>query len=132
MNEKKPAKPAPNAKTEAAPAQPHSALTPEAEANARIKDLQGQIVTLQKDVRMTEGRFTNRSPEAMKTLEKENQELRARLTLLEKALLAIANDSYRPRRLEEEKIQYEALRLAAVEFCKKANVDPEIWKNLVS
>ncbi|MCM2277799.1 MAG: hypothetical protein NDJ89_06955 [Oligoflexia bacterium] len=136
MSEKKPPKTASNTPATPAPAAasatPTSFPTPEAEVNHRIKELQAQVVTLQKEIRMTQGRFANRSPEIQKALEKENQDLRLRLSALEKALLAIHLDAHLPRRLEEEKTQYEALRLAIVEYCKKTNIDPEIWKNLVS
>ena len=37
-----------------------------------------------------------------------------------------------PRQAADEKLQTEVLKSAAVEFFKKANVDPEIWKSLVS
>lgn len=106
--------------------------SPEAQAEARIKELQAAIVRLQKELRTMKGQFSNRDPRLLRTLQQENEALQKRLARLETALLGLLLDAFRPRTVEEEKQQYEILRLAAVEFCQKANVDPEIWKNLVS
>lgn len=109
-----------------------AALTPEAQASARIKDLQAAVAALQKDCRTLEGLLANRNPQALERLNQENEKLRARAFALETALGALMIDSLKPRLAEEEKAQFEILRQATVEYCKKANVDPEIWKNLVS
>lgn len=113
----------------AAPA--HSA-SPEAECSARIKEIQARIVALQSEIRMIQGRYANRDPALARTLAKENELHHARLVLLQKALFGLMMDSYKPRQAQEEQQQYEILRRSTVEYCKKANVDPEIWKNLES
>lgn len=111
---------------------PGPQASPEAEANARIKEIQARIVALQSEIRTVQGRYTNRDPVLARSLAKENELHRARLALLGKALFGLMLDSFKPRQAQEEQQQYEILRQSAVEYCKKANVDPEIWKSLVS
>jgi hypothetical protein len=115
-----------------APPVPSPAPSPEAAANARIKDLQARIIALQTEVKMLQGRFSNRDPRLLRLIKAENAELGARAQLLEKALQGLMLDALEPRNAEEEATRYSILREATVELCKNTNVDPEIWKSLAS
>jgi hypothetical protein len=105
---------------------------PEAEANARITELQAKVGLLQQQILTLEGKAINRDPNLIARLKKENDELSKRFTLLKKALFAIISESYQPRTAEEIKLQYEVLRKATVEYCQNAKVDPELWKSIAS
>lgn len=104
----------------------------ENELNAKINELQAQAATLVGELRIYEGRIANRNPALAAKLKTENLVLTKRIAALEKALLAISLDVLKPRINDDAKLQYEILRQAAVEFCKKTNTDPEIWKNIAS
>jgi hypothetical protein len=106
--------------------------TPESEANQRITELQARLALLQQELLTMEGRLANRDPKLIERLKKENAEFTTRFQLLKKALFAIIIESYQPRSSDELKLQYETLRKAAVEYCKKTKIDPEIWKSIAS
>ena len=105
---------------------------PESAANARLDDLQTKVAVIRKELRTLQGRISNRDPAKVESLKDENQELSKRIKLMEKALFGLIDESLRPRQGEDLRTQYEVRRQAAVEYCKKANLDPEIWKSIVS
>jgi hypothetical protein len=109
-----------------------TALSPEAQALARVKELRAKVITTQQQIATLEGKLKNRDPQLLERIKKENAELEQRFVLLKKSLFAIITESYQPRSADELKLQYEALRLAAVEYCKKAKIDPELWKSIAS
>lgn len=129
-----PAAPAPAAPAASANPQPAAnlKLSPEAETNQRITGLKAQIADLEKDVRMLTGKVANRDPAVARAIGRENTELEGRLDLLEKALFSVISESYLPRNSGDFQQKYEAIQDAAVEYLKKKNVDPELWKNIVS
>lgn len=96
------------------------------------EDLRKEIMKVQQETRQFQGQLANRSQALLEKLKLENDGLKARIPRMELALNALIMDSLKPRMAEDEKLQYEALRQAAVEFFKRANVDPQIWKSLVS
>lgn len=105
----------------------------ELDLHKRITSLQESIVPLEREIRTLEGKITNRSPAAVAVLKKEKARLLERVKLLEKALYAIvALDAFKPRSNEDSAGQYELVRAAAVEHCKNANLDAELWKNIES
>jgi hypothetical protein len=106
-------------------------FTPEAEANARINVLQEHVTRLEAEVKTLDGRLHNRNPAVAEALRKENEALRERVSALIRALNTLVGESLLPRHPEDQKVQLEALRHAAIEFCKKENINPEIWKNIV-
>ena len=107
-------------------------VSPEAEANTRITALQVQVTALKAEIKTIEGKLANKNPLTANALKKENDELRARNLILQKAFHGIITEGFKPRQAEDMKMQYEVLCQAAIEYFKKANVDPEIWKNIVS
>ena len=116
----------------ATPAQPKGPVTPESEASARIAHLQTAVDALKAEVKTLKGKLANRDPVLQHKLKSENEALTTRLKLLKKALFGIMMDSYKPRLTDEAEIKYEVLRRAAVDYFKKANIAPEIWKNIES
>ncbi|OFZ19609.1 MAG: hypothetical protein A2X94_17360 [Bdellovibrionales bacterium GWB1_55_8] len=123
----------PVVKTTPDPKTQHKAVsTPESEASARIADLQTRLSALKLEIRTATGRLTNADPKAVSLLEKENETLRSRETALRKALYGLMMDADKPRQMDEAEQALEILRRAAVEYFKKANVAPEIWKNIES
>jgi hypothetical protein len=113
-------------------AAPAAASSPEAQALARVKELRAKVAETQQQVVTLEGKLKNRDPQLIERLKKENEELEKRFVLLKKSLFAIITESYQPRSADELKLQYETLRVAAVEYCKKAKIDPELWKSIAS
>ncbi len=89
-----------------------------------------QVDLLEKEVKILQGRLNNRDPKASSTLKKENQELAQRMVQLQKALLGLVNETQKPKQEEDAKTQLEVLRKTVVDYCKKNNIDQEIWKNL--
>ena len=126
MADKTPPKPA------AAPEKKEAPLSREAETNARITLLQAQKEKMEKELRMSQGKLANRNPALVKEAKKENTELLKRLSSLQKVLYALIEESFNPALAEDAKLKTEILREAAISFCKKANIDQEIWKNIVS
>lgn len=106
--------------------------TPEDYASLRVKELQATLTLLQTALRTSQGKLANRDPTALQRLTYENENLTARIRLLEAALLALAAEAHQPKTSEEEKTRLNLLRHAALDYCKKTNVDPELWKNLES
>ena len=106
--------------------------TPESEATARINSLQKTLTTLKQELHTIQGKLANRDPGLVQRLIKENEQLKSRITVLRKALYAIMVDADKPRQMEEADLKLEVLRRAAIEFFKKENVAPEIWKNIES
>ena len=81
-------------------------------------------------LRTMEGRFKNRDPALIKPLQGENTELSTRLALVEKAFLALLLETTRPRGMEEMKNTLDILKSSAVEYFRKANINPDLWKNI--
>lgn len=106
--------------------------SPEAQALARVKELREKISQAHQQILTLEGKLKNRDPNLIARLKKENDEMGKRFALLKKSLFAIIAESYQPRSADELKLQYEVLRRAAVEYCKKAKIDPELWKSIAS
>jgi len=123
----------PTLKPAAAPATPPKvSLSPEAEAATRIKELETKLTALNAEIKVLHGKLSNRDPLIAHKLKKENEALAIRIAKLEQALYALLADSFKPRQPDESNLQYEVIRRAAVEFFKKANVAPELWKNIES
>ena len=106
--------------------------TPEEAANLRVKELQTALARLQSEIRTGQGKLANRDPTILKRLTHENEQLHFRINLLEAALLALCQDALVPKNAEDDAARLEILRQATLDYCRKKNVDPEIWKNLES
>ena len=106
--------------------------SPEAQALARVKELREKITQTQSQLLTLEGKLRNRDPNRIARLKKENEDMTKRFALVKKSLFAIIAESYQPRSEDEWKLQYEALRKATVEYCKKAKVDPQLCKSIAS
>jgi hypothetical protein len=89
-----------------------------------------RIEAMEKEVKILQGRLNNRDPKISATLKKENLELNKRISLLQKALWGLVSETQLPKQDEDAKTQFEVLRKTVVDFCKKNNIDQEIWKNL--
>ncbi len=107
-------------------------VTPESEAKERIKMLQDSVKALQGEIRTLSGRLANRDPVLIASLQADNKVLRERLGRMEKALAGLLTESLAPKQQDDIKLQLEVLRLATVEYCKKANITPELWKSIES
>ena len=105
--------------------------TPEEEAKTRIDSLQKNVIELEQELKTLEGKYANRDPEAAKNLEQENQELSKRVERLETVLSGILDDMLKPRHKDDATLQHEVLREAAVQYCKMANIDADIWRSIV-
>jgi predicted nuclease with TOPRIM domain len=116
--------------TEEKAAAPVASMTLEAEVTARINALQETVKVLEGEIRTLTGRFANRNPALLAPLKKENTELTERLEKLEKCHLGLLLETTKPRQNDEFKTMTEVLRLAAIEYFRKANINPEIWKNI--
>jgi hypothetical protein len=106
--------------------------SPEEEASERIAKLQVDVVAVEREIKTLEGKLANRNPAALGEVRTANAALEKRLTALKLALYSLLIDSLKPRFNEDLHLQLECLRQATIEFCQKANVDPEIWKNIAS
>lgn len=108
------------------------AADPEKEAEARVKTLKDQARALEHQMRSTEGRVKNRNPHALKKTQAEVALLTERLNKLEQVLYALFVDAVKARSADELKAKYDQLRLSTIDFCKRNNVDVELWKNIAS
>jgi hypothetical protein len=115
----------------AAPAEPPPP-DPAVEAKTRIDSLKANVNTTRQELIHLRGLILNRDPELAKKLEKENQDLAARVRDLEKCLHGLLQEAMSPRNDGEEKTRYEVIRSAAIEHLKKTNVNPDLWKSLES
>src|SRR5438045_3294044 len=88
--------------------------TPENEANARISELQNQVAAVERELRILRGRVSNQDPGLAKELKADNEKLRMRVALLEKALYALVRDALKARNEEEAQQSYEVLRQTVV------------------
>lgn len=100
--------------------------------NVRLCGMQVQLDELVSEVRTLRGRFGNRDPEKVATIQKENDRMKTRIKKLEKALFALILDSMKGREKDIAKLQYEVLHASTVDFCKRARIDFDIWKNIAS
>jgi hypothetical protein len=114
----------------AEPAQPAAEMTPEAAVRGRIEALQKEVDALSNDLRTVQGKLANRDPVLIAQIHRENAELKTRLGGLQKALYALLTEMMTPSQPDDLSLRYEVLRRAAIDYFKKANVDPEIWKNI--
>lgn len=119
-------------KPPAAPTAPAPTPLPEDAAKTRIEEAQKEIRALKQEIVNMNGKIMNLDPQVAQKLQTKNDELRGRRDALIKALFALHGDAVTGRSPEEEQIRSEVLRLAAVEYFKKANVDPQLWKSLES
>lgn len=120
-----------------AAAQPETPAVPpvedeEAKINARINELQTSLVKLKNDIRTMQGRIENRNPDTAKKLEAENMGLRTRLVLLEKAFYGVIMESTEPRSADEANQLFSIFKNTAIEYFKKVNISPDLWKNIAS
>jgi hypothetical protein len=111
---------------------PPVTASPEGDLNLRITELQAQNALLLQEIVTLEGKINNRDPLLLEKTKKENETMKQRFQILKKTLFAIISESYQPRTAEEAKLQYEVLRKATVEYCKKAKIGQEIWKSIES
>lgn len=105
---------------------------PPADVNARIVGLRAEIEVIRKDLVSMQGKLKNRDPSLLNGLKEENARLKQRLVRLESAAHGLNAESLLPRDPAEAKAAVETLRLAAVEHCKKTNVDTNLWKKIES
>lgn len=134
-----PAKPVadPKAAAGTAPAAGAAAPAPANEnsieaVRARVDSLRQEVSMLEKQIRSLQGMIKNRDPKRVKSVQDENESLKARMKRLETAFYGSVTDMFRPRNADESNIQYELLKEWTADFFKKANVDLELWKNIAS
>ncbi|MGK5089959.1 hypothetical protein WDW86_20605 [Bdellovibrionota bacterium FG-2] len=114
-----------------APSASSPAPTPVAEtAPNKIQELKAQVQTLQREVKTLTGKIANRNPATATKVKQENEKLIARVGNLQKALYALTLESQSPSAPAEDDLRTEILRQATLQYCKKANVDQSIWKNI--
>ena len=99
---------------------------------ARVAELQSQLAILEQEVKTLAGRIANRDPVKAKAITAENVTLKARLALLQKLYFTLAQKMSLGSSAEDVSTEYEMLRLAAVDYFKQINLDPELWKNIAS
>jgi hypothetical protein len=112
-------------------AKPAGQTTPETEATSRINVLQESIKAVEGEIRTLSGRFANRNPALVEPVKKENEELKKRMDLLQKALFGLLLESTKTKLMEDQKNQLDILKQAAIDYFKKANINPDLWKNIV-
>lgn len=105
---------------------------PEDLAKGRIKDLDTEIARLKVVNAIARGRMTNRNPDLLKRLKKENEALSRRYVKLQKALYLLLMDTFAPRQADDMKTKYEVLKTSTIDYCKKTKIDQQLWKNLES
>jgi predicted nuclease with TOPRIM domain len=103
-----------------------------AEISARVNAMQEENTALEKEVKILEGKLANRNPAQAKAIKAENDQLRARVKRLEKALFALMLDGMKPRSPEDMQTRNEALRDASVMLYEKLKLDPNLWKSIAS
>ncbi len=103
---------------------------PVVEAKARIAQLQTLVRQIEAEVHVLEGRVKNLNAKTLSEMLKSNSALRKRVPKLQQALLALLLDRHRARDIQELEIDTEALRKPFIEFCKNAEIEPELWKSI--
>ncbi len=111
---------------------PAVAATPPATEAApnKIQELKGHIKSLQSEVKTLAGKIANRNPATAAKVKQENEKLIARVGNLQKALYALTLESQAPTIPSDDDLRTEIIRQATLSYCKKANVDQSIWKNI--
>ncbi|MEK6705850.1 MAG: hypothetical protein AABZ06_08675 [Bdellovibrionota bacterium] len=104
----------------------------EAETTNKIAELEARKEALQQELHIMRGKLLNRNPVSAKKLKRENEDLRARLARLERALFGLILDSAKPRKAEDTLNAANILRQAAVQYFQNIKLDPQIWKNIAS
>jgi hypothetical protein len=119
---------------EKAPGSPPAAATPapEPDPSRRIELLQEQLAKAEAEAKTLEGRLSNRNPGIVQAIQAENDLLRQRSRNLRKAIFLLIEESLGPSQPAEAKLRTEALRAAGAEYCKKNNINPDLWKNIES
>ena len=112
------------------PTPPGAVSSPEAMINAKITELQSSVMLRTAEIKVLEGKIGNRDPLLSAKLQKENKALRMRADALERAFELLISDTLKARSVDDARHELEVQRQATIEFCKLANVDPEIWKNI--
>ncbi len=108
------------------------ALSPAEEVKLRIKTLEENIQSLQRQIKILNGRLIALDPQAAKQIESENKIFESRIQKLEIILFALITENQSSKDPADAKLKFEVFRAAALDYFKKANVDPETWKNLAS
>jgi|GEM_PF-3797921 len=109
-----------------------SPATAEGTAANQITEMERRISEIEKEIRILEGRATNRNPATIQRIQAENELLRQRQTRLKRATYLLLRETLVSAQAADLRTQNEILRLAGVEFCQQYNVNPELWKNLAS
>src|SRR5689334_9616658 len=98
---KAPPKPATPAK-EGAPAAaagaatPDAAPAPEPDIQVRISQLHEKVEFLEKEIKTLQGRAANRNPKLIEAMTQENEALKQRTLMMEKALLILLTEEMTP------------------------------------
>lgn len=119
-----------SADEKANPAGAPAAAAPAAEPDANA--LKAEIAQIQKEIRILQGKATNRNPQQAEEAKAAIDTLKQEVSALEKLAYALFSESLGFRNQDESATDYDALREGAVEFMKKAGVDQAIWKNIAS
>ena len=104
----------------------------ESEILKRMKELEEQLSITQRENRSLEGKIRNRSSADPKPIQSDISLQESRLSRLRTLLGACLLESARGANEIEAFQQSENLRLSAVEYFKRTNVDTELWKNIAS
>ena len=104
----------------------------ESEILKRTKELEAVLAAAESETRSLEGKIRNRSQADPKLIEDELARMETRLKRLRALLGACLLESVRGANEAEALQQSESLRLSAIEYFKRTNVDTELWKNIAS
>jgi septal ring factor EnvC (AmiA/AmiB activator) len=105
----------------------------ESEIQKRIQELESALASAEGETRSLEGKIRNRAQAAdSKPIQDEITRMETRLKRLRSLLGACLLESVRGANEPEAFHQSESLRLSAVEYFKRTNVDTELWKNIAS
>ncbi len=107
-------------------------LQSEASLRAKIEALKTELLTLESEAKILDGRIRNRNMDKAKSFVSENETLEARVKSLSLALWALQCDDLKSRRVEDLELYGEALRKTTLRFFKEAKIDPELWKSIES
>lgn len=104
----------------------------EVQTQAKVTQLETQLKSLENEIKIINGKLKNRSVSRISELEPENQKLREELKQQQRILLGVLIDNFRPNQASDEKIQFENYKLGTLEYMKKLEIEPDLWKNIES
>ncbi len=105
---------------------------PVEQALERTEELRTTLKALENETITLDGKLKNRNPALAKQIANENEIMKKRIENMNKAYQAILLEGLQVTEKQFLEFHYEDLKQATIEYCKKANVDLKIWKELAS